>query len=279
MTHSPSRIKILLVPFFMFFVTLLTSFQASAVDARSLSVGDVVKISVYGQSDLTTVTRISENNSINFPLIGEVVIGGLSVGTAEDLIEHQLSSKGFVKNPQVNLFVEQLFQTLNNTVTILGHVEKPGNYVLQGASVEGVRTLVHLIAAAGGLRPEASNKGILTRVDGKNRERFNFDLYEMVNKGTLESAEYKLQGGDVVYIPEMDVFYIYGQVQQPGRYRLEQGMRVMQALPVAGGITDHGSEKGIQIQRNVNGKIKTLDVNPTDEVLKDDVVYVKESFF
>ena len=275
MTLRPSRNLIVL---FFCFVALLT-LRPAAAEVRSLGVGDVVRIKVYGQPDLTTVTRISENNSINFPLIGDVIIGGLSAASAENLIESELSRKGFVKNPQVNLFVEQRFQTLNNTVTILGHVEKPGNYVLQGSTVEGVRTLVDLIAAAGGTRKEASTKGILLRATGKNQKKFSFDLHQILTEGVLDTTSYALRGGDIVFIPEMDVFYIYGQVQKPGRYRLERGMRVMQALPVGGGVTDRGSEKGIQIQRNVNGKIQTLDVTPTDEVLKDDVIYVKESFF
>ncbi len=259
---------------------LLASFQAEAADVRTLGAGDVVKITVYGQPDLTTVTRISEKNSINFPLVGEVFIGGLPANAAENQIEHELSSKGFVKNPQVNLFVEQRFQTLNDTVTIVGYVEKPGNYVLQGSAVEGVRSLVDLVAAAGGIRRDsASSKGILIRVEEGKRKKFSFDLYQMLNEGAVDSSSYKLKGGDVIYIPEMDVFYIYGQVQRSGRYRLERGMRVTQALAVGGGITDHGSEKDIQIQRNINGKITTLDVGLTDEILKDDVIYVKESFF
>lgn len=257
----------------------MTTLRTTAAEVRTLGVGDVVRIKVYGQPDMTTVTRISENNSINFPLIGDVRIGGMSAANAENLIESELSRKGFVKNAQVNLFVEQRFQTLNNTVTILGHVEKPGNYVLQGSTVEGVHSLVDLIAAAGGTKKEAATVGVLIRAQAGKHIKYTFDLYKMLSEGLFDLSRYALQGGDVVYIPEMDVFYIYGQVQRPGRYRLERGMRVMQALPVGGGVTDRGSEKAIQIQRNVGGKIKTLDVNTTDEVLKDDVIYVKESFF
>lgn len=277
MIQTPSRNLFIL---FLFIMTMTSAFQAKAADARTLGVGDVVKITVYGQPDLTTVTRISENNTINFPLVGDVIIGGMSAPSAENQIEYQLSSKGFVKNPQVNLFVEQRLQTFADTVTILGYVEKPGNYVLQGAAIEGVRTLVDLIAAAGGIRrQEAASTGILTRIEGGKRQQFTFDVIEMLTVGLRDPAISKLKGGDVVYIPEMDVFYVYGEVQRSGRYRLERGMRVMQALAVGGGMTEHGSEKGIQIQRNINGKIKTLKSNLTDVVLKDDVIYVKEGFF
>ena len=128
MILRPSRKLFVL---FTCLVALMTTLRTTAAEVRTLGVGDVVRIKVYGQPDMTTVTRISENNSINFPLIGDVRIGGMSAANAENLIESELSRKGFVKNAQVNLFVEQRFQTLNNTVTILGHVEKPGNYALE----------------------------------------------------------------------------------------------------------------------------------------------------
>ena len=98
--------------------------QAVAAGANLLGVGDIVRITVYGQPDMTTVTRISESNSINFPLIGDVVVGGLSAAAAESSIAKELCRRGFVKNAQVNLFVEQSFQALNDTVTILGHVNR-----------------------------------------------------------------------------------------------------------------------------------------------------------
>jgi len=263
----------------LLFANIFTAINAIAADVRLLGAGDVVRITVYGLPDMTTVTRISENNRISFPLIGDVAIGGLTATEAEAKIASELSRRGFVKKAQVNLFVEQRFQTLNDTVTVLGQVAKPGNYVLHGSTVEGVQNLIDLIAAAGGTNEMAGDRVILVRNNGKNREKTTYDLYDILGEGAANASDYNLRGGDVVYIPEMDVFYIYGQVQKPGRYRLERGMRIMQALPVGGGISDRGSEKGIQIKRNIDGNIKTLDVDPTDEVLKDDVIYVKERLF
>ncbi len=253
--------------------------QAAAAEAGLLGAGDIVRITVYGQPDMTTVTRISESNNINFPLIGDVVVGGMSAAAAESAIARELSRRGFVKNAQVNLFVEQSFQALNDTVTVLGHVNRPGNYPLQGNTVEGVQTVIDLIAAAGGTNDKAATNIVLMRGGQSGRSKTDIDLHEILTQGTLNPASYKLEGGDVVFVPEMDVFYIYGQVQSPGRYRLEHGMRVMQAISVGGGITDRGSEKGIEIKREVDGGIKRFGVDDTDEVLKGDVIYIKERLF
>jgi len=264
---------------FLTMISLIVTGPASAMDATLLGAGDVIKITVYGQPDLTTVTRIAETNNLTFPLIGDVVIGGLSTADAEDKIALLLSSGGFVKNAQVNIFVEQRLQTLSNTVTILGQVVRPGKYSLQSATVEGVKTLIDLIAAAGGTTVSAAGHIILIKQQGDKQKKIRVDLFEILDEGDYAQTNHRLNGGDIVFVPEMDVFYIYGQVQRPGRYRLERGMTVMQALSVGGGITERGSEKGIQVKRRVDGALATLGVKPDDELAKDDVIYVKESLF
>ena len=257
----------------------LVSGQSGAADTSLLGAGDVVRITVYGQPDMTTVARIAESNKISFPLIGDAVIGGLSTAGAADRIANLLSSGGFVKNAQVNIFVEQRLQTLTNTVTILGQVVHPGKYPLQSATVEGVQNLVDLLAAAGGTNESAADHVILVKKQGDGQKKIRVDLVQLLGEAGVDQSNYRLSGGDVVYVPEMDVFYIYGQVQRPGRYRLERGMTLMQALSVGGGITERGSERGIQIKRQVNGQTKTLNAKLVDELSKDDVIYVRESLF
>jgi len=83
----------------------------------------------------------------------------------------------------------------------------------------------------------------------------------------------------VVLVPEMDVFYIYGEVQKPGRYPLDRDMTVMQALSVASGLTPRGSVKGIELNRPVGSEIKTFKSNLDDRMQPNDVVYVKTSVF
>jgi len=78
----------------------------------------------------------------------------------------------------------------------------------------------------------------------------------------------------------MDVFYIYGEAQRPGSYRLQRNMTVMQALSMGGGLTSRGTQRGIQIKRkDANGTIVTINADLSEELLPDDVVYVKESLF
>ena len=90
----------------------------------------------------------------------------------------------------------------------------------------------------------------------------------------------EVKAGDIVIVPRADMFYIYGEVKSPGRNRLEANMTVMQALSVAGGLTERGTERGIRVKRrNSEGEIKEIKVELTDLLQPDDVVYVKESLF
>jgi polysaccharide export outer membrane protein len=74
--------------------------------------------------------------------------------------------------------------------------------------------------------------------------------------------------------------YVYGEVQKAGAYRLEPHMTVMQAIAMGGGLTVHGTERGVRIhRRDANGNVKKLDASLTDSVQSDDVVFVRESLF
>jgi polysaccharide export outer membrane protein len=89
-----------------------------------------------------------------------------------------------------------------------------------------------------------------------------------------------LMGGDVIYVHRAPVYYIYGEAQRPGSYRIERGMTVMQALAQGGGPSTRGSERRLRLSRkSTNGSVKLIEPELTDPVLPDDVIYVKESIF
>lgn len=264
----------------LLFLLVFFGGQQATGETFSLGIGDVVRIAVYGQPDLTTVARIAESGKISFPLIGEVKIGGLSTADAERAIEKLLVNRGYVKQAQVNIFIEQRHQTLTNSVTILGQVARPGKYPLQEVSGEGVQTLIDLLAMAGGANVNAADHLFLIEAEDSGKsKKVNIDLISLMRGGELQKYNLTLGGGDIVLVPEMDVFYIYGQVNRPGRYRLERNMTIMQALSVGGGVTDRGSETSILLNRRDEAGVKSISVDLTDELHVDDVIYVKESFF
>ncbi len=239
-----------------------------------LGVGDVVRITVYGQPDLTTVTRIGTNGIITFPLVGDLPVNGLSTTEAERELAGLLELRGIVRNAQINVFVQERGKAIAN-VTIIGEISRSGLYPLgDDTNTEGITTLVGLLAAAGGPTENASDQLFIIRGD----RRIAVDLFRLLRFGEMES-NVALSNRDVVLIPQMDVFYAYGQVVRPGRYRLERNMTVMQGLAVASGITDRGSDSRISASRRVDGKVVTGRVELADQLSPNDVIYVGESRF
>lgn len=236
-----------------------------------LGTGDVVKISVYNNPDLTVETRVSAGGFITYPLIGQVAVAGLATATAEKKIASLLVAGGYVKDPQVNMIVT-LMQS--QQVSVLGQVNRPGRY-----PIEGARNLLDVLALAGGISPEGADvvNLIHQRPGGLSKEVI--DVVDMVRNGNLKS-DMELNGNDVVYVERAPRFYIYGEVQRPGMFRIERSMTVLQALAAGGGLTARGTERGLRIKRrDAEGKLQVLEAKFDDLVQADDVLYVRESLF
>jgi len=248
----------------------LTLGSAQAEDL-TLGPGDVIKISVYGNPDLGLETRIGDSGAITFPLIGSVNVNGLAVSAAEKKLAGLLESGGFLKKPQVNIIVTQAQSQL---VSVLGQVNRPGRYPL-----EGRRTVMDLLAAAGGIAADGGETVNVIRNRNGATTRTPVDIVQMMRSGEL-AQNVELGANDVVYVERAPRFFIYGEVQRPGMFRLERSMTVMQALSAGGGLTLRGTERGMKIKRiDASGKMQMLDAKPDDVLQNDDVVYIKESLF
>lgn len=251
-------------------LTTMTMGAAMAADLP-LGPGDVLKVSVYGSPDLTLETRVSEGGNISYPLIGQVPVAGLSAAAAEKKIASLLEAGNFVKKPQVNVIVTAV---QSQQVSVLGQVNRPGRY-----PIEGKRSLIDLLAMAGGINSEGGDRLSLIRTRDGKTTREEIDVIEMVRNGQL-NKDYVLSGNDVLYVERAPKFYIYGEVQRPGAFRLERSMTVVQALSAGGGLSMRGTERGLVIKRrDADGKIRLIDAKQDDLLQVDDVVFVKESWF
>lgn len=245
----------------------------------NLGAGDIVRISVYGQKDLDTVARISADGSVTFPLLGNVALSGLSVRDAEARIASQLTDRRLVIDPQVTIFVERSQAAESESITVLGNVARPGRYPIQSTSGAGTENVAGVIALAGGLNDKAADYLLLTRTVGEDKSTIRVSLRDLLERGDL-SENHAVQQGDIAFVPRMDEFFVYGEVQNPGVYRLRQSMSVIQALSASGGLTQSGSEKGITITRkDADGTARSIKVQMNDELQPNDVLIVKEGLF
>src|SRR6266478_3947683 len=219
---------------------------------ETLGEGDSIRITVFQNPDLTTETRISERGTITFPLVGEIALAGLTPVGAEARITEYLIKGKFVLKPQVSLNVVRV---RSRQVSVLGQVARPGRYPLDDTS----SNLSDILALAGGVSPTGDeNVTVMVTRNGKTAKQ-EINVPSMYRTGDL-SRNLQLENGDTIFVRRAPVFYIYGEVQRAGSYRLEQAMTVMQALSLGGGVTPRGTDRGLKIRRRgPDGTLRVVD--------------------
>jgi polysaccharide export outer membrane protein len=239
---------------------------------ETLGEGDSIRITVFQNPDLTTETRISERGTITFPLVGEISLAGLAPVDAEARIAEKLIKGKFVLKPQVSLNV---IRVRSRQVSVLGQVARPGRYPLDDTS----SNLTDILALAGGVSPTGDDNVTVMVTRNSKTAKLEINVPSMYRTGDL-SRNLQLENGDTIFVQRAPVFYIYGEVQRAGSYRLEQAMTVMQALSLGGGVTPRGTDRGLKIRRRApDGTFQAFDARLTDPVQPDDVIYVRESLF
>ena len=244
---------------------------ASGPDYR-IGTGDVVRVVVFQNPDLTVEGQVTASGAIAFPLLGSVRIGGLTSSEAEQRIAEALRTGNFVKQPQVSVLVTQV---RSNLVSVLGQVGRPGRYPIETAEVR----LSEMLATAGGVVPTGADVVIVTGTRNGQPYRAEIDMTRLFGQ-ERRSDDIVLQNGDVVWVDRGPLVYIYGEVQRPGAIRLERGMTVLQALASGGGLTQRGTEKGMRLhRRGGDGKVNISQPGMDDTLRDGDVIYVRESLF
>lgn len=263
--------------YFALLFAILATFALSAgaqdkpADYR-LGEGDGIKISVFQNPDLTLETRVSENGIITYPLIGPIKIGGMTLAAAEQAITAALKAGGYIAQPQVNIL---LIKNLGNQVSVLGQVGRAGRYPLDNFTIR----LSEIVAIAGGIGQAGADVAILTGTREGKPFRREVDIAGMFLEGKLQE-DIVVAGGDVIYVHRQPVYYIYGEAQKPGSYRIERNMTVRQALAQGGGPTVRGTVRNLSIfRRGADRIVRSVEVGLDDPVLPDDVLYVRESLF
>jgi polysaccharide export outer membrane protein len=237
-----------------------------------LGAGDTIRVQVFQNPDLTIETRVSENGSITYPLIGAVDLGGLSVAAAEKKIAEALQKGGFIRQPQVNI---ALIQIRGNQVSVLGQVNRPGRFPLETANTR----LSDMLATAGGATQGGDDMAIVSGERGGKEFRQVIDI-PAIYLDNKPADDIILKGGDTIFVHRAPVFYIYGEAQRPGSFRVERGMTVMQALAQGGGPTGRGTETKLRLHRKAaDGTIEQITPKLTDLVMPNDVIYVNERLF
>ncbi|NIS68274.1 MAG: hypothetical protein GTO12_04770 [Proteobacteria bacterium] len=267
---------------------ILMSSLSSKIDLyRDYRIGpeDLLEITVFEVEELNQTVRVSFQGNISLPLLGTLRVKDLTAGELEREIRDLLAQK-YLQDPHVSVFVKEY---RSQRISVIGAVEKPNVY-----TVTGQKTILDMLAMAGGLKEEAGYLLFLIRpprgeevavkpdqdATQETPRTFVVDLEELLVKGDL-ALNLALVHGDVINVPVGGKVFVGGEVWKPGGFPLKgQPMTVSQAIVLAGGVrpTAHGpgtkmfrySEKG------TDKEVLSIDVSAILKGKAEDI-YLKEN--
>lgn len=272
----------------LMFIFYLFSAHISSQDKYEYKIGpkDLLEISVFGQDELNTKARVSEEGKITFPLLGEVEVLGLTKTEVENKLSRLLGEE-YLQNPQVRVFI---LEYQSKKVYVNGAVTNPGSYELIGR-----QNLMQIISRAGGFTSDASDEVIVMR-DNNNgaSSSLRISIEDLFIKGDAK-LNIPLQPNDTVYIPpdKIVIIYVTGQVRNPGALEVRKSnlrtFTLLRAIAQAGGFSDRAKKGGVIIKRiGEDGLEKMIKLNVKDiingkkkdvQLRENDVIYVPETLF
>jgi polysaccharide export outer membrane protein len=230
---------------------------------------DQLLITVVDEPDLTGKFPVDSDGMFTYPYLNRVKAAGM---TAEEL-QNQLATllrNGYLRSPQIRVEVGQF---RSQSVMVIGEVRQAGKIPMTGATM----TLLEALVASGSPTAQASTEIIVRHraADGKDAEEIRVNRKEL----ELGKSDVMLRDGDIINVPAAQRFYMDGYVRAPGTYVLDPGLTVQQAIALAGGLTERGSDRGIAATRLVKGKTVEVPLKLDDKVLGNDTIHIRSRFF
>ncbi|MBI2828278.1 MAG: SLBB domain-containing protein [Acidobacteria bacterium] len=232
---------------------------------------DVLIITSYDQPELTGRFTVETDGTFTYPLIGRVHAGGITLREIEADLKRRLIEEELFMRPQLAVAIGAY---RSQRIFILGDVRQPGVYPLSGDM-----RLIEALALAGSILPTASGEVVVARASRSGQPQHTVRLSVRELEEGLPMPDLALRGGDTIFVLRAENVYVFGQVRNPGAYPLVQNTMVLQALSLAGGVTDRGAISRIEVVRNVDGRQQTIRVAPTDLVQPGDTIVVPQRFF
>ena len=270
------NLSFLIGSLFLVYVLAVSPLGAGTQEEFLLGPEDQVEITVWDNPDLSHSVAVSPDGTINFPLIGTVTVAGLSPISLANLIKEKLA-KGFLVNPQVSVSIKEF---KGQKVYVMGEVRNPGAY-----SIPKQNDLLSVLALAGGPTPNAGSQVLVLRpqrpaatvltVEEAERRRaqiFKADIWMALGGDARQNLS--IQNGDTVFLEKSPVFYVSGEVKNPGKYNLDPGTTVREGISLAGGLTVWAREKRIKIVREEKGSKEEISADLDTRLAPGDTIFI-----
>ena len=256
-----------------FFSTFQTSFmpvnEPNPDSSYTLDIGDILNIQLTGQKDIIEDFRIKGDGSINIPDIGKIVLVGLTLNDASQLVKARVNSAYIGTEALVSLS-----QIRDVNVLISGNAANPGIYTLSGNS-----NILHALSIAGGINEYGSYREINLVRDNKVIEAL--DVYDLLINGKYNLKE-RLRSGDVIFIePQKNIVTIDGAVKRPAKYELNNEQNLSAVINYANGFKQTADIQNIYLERILDGSLKSIPIVNSSQFdsiksIDGDLVYIRE---
>ncbi len=185
-------------------------------------------------------SRVDGEGNVDVPLVGRAQVAGMTVEQAEKKLNNLL--RKYIRNPQVVVNVAQVH---SEPVSVLGAVNSPGVH-----QVQGYKTLLEMLAQAGGVRPDAGYSiritrrlewGCLPLPNAQVDSTGQFSVAEVNLKQIMDAKNpednIQIFPNDVITVPKAETVYVIGDVKHSGGFALDEkrSISVLQALSLAEG--------------------------------------------
>jgi len=263
----------------------------AAPAGRVIMLGDRLRITVKEDPEISRVYAVAGDGTIDFPMIGRIRVADLTTDGAADLIEKKLEEYYF-KKATVRVEVAEFVE---GSIMVLGAVKSPGVLPFKG---DQIMTLLEAITMSGGLLDDAdaSQVRILRWKPGGGMERevITVDVREMFNKMDFSRDQF-LRPRDIIFVPALGEgkgrleFLALGEVGEPGFHPWVDGMDIIRAITVVGGVTreaqldacrllrSDGRGNYVPIPVDLSRLLGSADMSMNVAVLPGDIIFVPSS--
>jgi protein involved in polysaccharide export with SLBB domain len=224
--------------------------MASGLGAQEVRLrpGDRIELTVPQRSELDRRLVLDEAGNVSIPVIGQVMIGGLSVDEAEDVLLRALREVyPSVQSISISLQGEES----RRMIYVHGEVESPGKY-----GFEKNPTVWEAIREAGGATSTAALESVrIIRAEGEGQRTMLVNLQAALESGDLDNLPV-LEPGDAVIVSESTAMRattgsvrVVGAVNAPGPYVLSGEKTLVDAILAAGGSAENANLNKVNVIR------------------------------
>lgn len=272
-----------------------------------IGASDVVEIKIEDAPELSGTFRLNAKGTVTLPAIGQIAAEKTTTETLAQTIAEKLRGN-YLMNPIVSVKVKQ---SNSRTFFIQGAVRRPGIY-----QIEGRPSLLKLITISGGLsdnygstayimrekklpqesvetiapvlqeKPDSSENPVAVEEKNGEYELIKANINNLL-RGNLDQ-NIIIAAGDIVHIPQSDIFFVAGEVKSPGSFQLREGTTVRQAISLAQGTKFEGNlDQSVIFREDIQtGKREEIKIDvgaimsgkkPDIPILANDIIIVPNS--